>query len=403
MSSAIRSVSSAISGAKIARDGRSLSFEQAEAALQSREQLLEMGGSERSIARQVAVGELQRIRRGWYVDKLLWNGLWPENKHLLHIIAAHRDSRGARPIFSFESAAVLWGIRLYRFLPGRVHITVPAPQQSRSGADVMRHEGRLMGDDVVERYGMRCTSLHRTVLDLTRTLSWEQAVVCADAALRRAAVVGQEQHEDRALQWREQMREISAGSGTRGIRQARRAIEYADGRAQRPGESVSRVQLHRLGFRRVALQVPVRGPAGQDYRVDFGLEDARALGEFDGEIKYTDASMRGGLTIQEVVLAEKRREDWIRGVTQRSLARWEYPPTLHAPNYWDAALPSSASRHPAADSPRRRPTFPDPVSSRRAGMKSGAAFIQARRQGTGSANPSGRQALIWGSGGSGLQ
>lgn len=85
------------------------------------------------------------------------------------------------------------------------------------------------------------------------------------------------------------------------------------------------MQLHRLGFRRVTLQVPVRGPAGQEYRVDFGLEDVRALGEFDGEIKYTDATMRGGLTIQEVVLAEKRREDWIRGVTQRSLVRWEYP------------------------------------------------------------------------------
>ena len=99
-------------------------------------------------------------------------------------------------------------------------------------------------------------------------------------------------------------------------------IEFADGRAQLPGESVSRLQLVRLGFARPRLQVPVAGPHGQTYWVDFGLDDVDALGEFDGKGKYLDEAMRDGLSLEAVLLEEKKREDWIRGRTQRRFARW---------------------------------------------------------------------------------
>lgn len=64
------------------------------------------------------------------------------------------------------------------------------------------------------------------------------------------------------------------------------------------------------------------GPRGRPYYVDFSLEDARALGEFDGSIKYIDGRMLDDRTTAEAFDREKQREDWIRGVTGLPLVRW---------------------------------------------------------------------------------
>ena len=97
---------------------------------------------------------------------------------------------------------------------------------------------------------------------------------------------------------------------------------FADGRSQLPGESVSRVRLHQLGFAPPDLQVPVAAPRGRWFWIDFGLRDVSASGEFDGTGKYRDALLRAGLTPEEVLEKEKEREDWIRGTTGRPLVRW---------------------------------------------------------------------------------
>src|SRR5690606_28748954 len=148
-------------------------------------------------------------------------------------------------------------------------------------------------------------------------------VACADAALRSVAVSGNDQDERTAAQWRGSLAERAARSRARGVRQARRVIDFADGRAQLPGENVSRVQLKRLGFGPPDLQVRVVAPDGAEYRVDFGLDDVDAFGEFDGAGKYLDPALRGGRSIEQVVLDEKRREDVIRGVTGRRFVRWD--------------------------------------------------------------------------------
>lgn len=301
-----------------------LTAARAQMMLLSRRDLLASHVTERGVENLVATGALRRVRRGWYVRDHEWNELWSEGRHLLHVLAVHRDERGARPIFSHISAAALWGLPLYRVGIERAHITVPEPRRGRSAPDVLRHRGTLNEDEITEVHGIRVTSLNRTILDLARTLPFEAAVVAADAALRTIAVRGQRQDEARAARWRDEIGALAAESHARGIRTARRVIAFADGRAQLPGESVSRVHLARLGFRNIDLQVPVRGPRGENYHVDFGLEDVPAMGEFDGQFKYTDAAMRGGLSMEEVLLQEKRREDWIRGVTQRPYVRWEY-------------------------------------------------------------------------------
>jgi hypothetical protein len=192
-----------------------------------------------------------------------------------------------------------------------------------STRDLIRHERALDPRDVVEACHLRVTSLERTVADLAGALPLEAAVSVADAGLRAAAVVRQVQDEALAERWRRDMeRRLASSRGARGVRQARRVIAFADGRAQLPGESVSRLQLHRLGVRVTDLQVRVPAPDGGAYFPDFELGDVDAFGEFDGEGKYTDEAMRSGRTLEQVLLAEKRREDWIRGTTGRRVVRW---------------------------------------------------------------------------------
>ncbi|MBD8219452.1 hypothetical protein IFU40_12495 [Microbacterium sp. CFBP 13617] len=212
-----------------------------------------------------------------YIARDEWAAARPADRHRFAILAAVRRARDAGGVVSHLSAAVLHGLPLYRFRGGPVHAMVPRSAHPPSGRALRRHTGALDPQDVVVVDGIRCTSLGRE-------------------------------------------RVVSA-RGRRGVREAAWVIEFADGRAELPGESVSRLQLHRLGFRDIDLQVAVEGPRGSAYFVDIALRDVRTFWEFDGEVKYRDPSLRRGRSVEDVVLDEKRREDWIRGVTQWRLCR----------------------------------------------------------------------------------
>lgn len=92
-----------------------------------------------------------------------------------------------------------------------------------------------------------------------------------------------------AERWREGMRLRLAGSkGIRGVRQAAEVVGFADGRAESPTESVARLQLARLGFERIGVQVSVPSPRGTPWWVDLELEEAGAFLEIDGAGKYEE-------------------------------------------------------------------------------------------------------------------
>lgn len=289
--------------------------------LRSRGQLLDGGITERGLRSGVAEGRLIRLHWGSYVSAKLWDELWREGQLLLKVLAVRAASPGSGPLFTHESAAVVWGLPLYRMGETPVKTRLGGERHSRVEAGVVRRDMKVDDTDMVEVDGIRVTSLRRTVFDIARTASLEQAVCCADAALRRSAVTGQVVDAERAARWRADAMALAA-PGLRGVRQARQVLAFADGRAQLPGESVSRVQLYRLGFTRYDLQVPVTGSEGDRYWLDFAFPRARTFGEFDGEEKYTNADLRGAASAHDVVLLEKRREDDIRGVTGWGFARW---------------------------------------------------------------------------------
>lgn len=300
---------------------KSITFSEAEALLRSREQILASGVTERQLATLTADGVLLRLHRGWYVAAEDWAALWAEGRQLLRVIALARSTPGGGPVFVRESAGVLWGLPLYRHDGDLVHTLIRGRRHSRTVAGVARHDIDLGDAQIVERHGLLCTSLTRTVLDMSRTLSLEAAVCAADAALAQVSVRMHQQDADDAARWREELMRLEK-PGLRGIRQARWVADFADGRAQLPGESVSRLQLFRLGYDNVDLQVPVIGADGDRYYLDFGFLGARKFGEYDGEGKYLEAGLRRSESSSEAVLAEKRREDDIRGATGWGFARW---------------------------------------------------------------------------------
>lgn len=171
------------------------------------------------------------------------------------------------------------------------------------------HTAPLAANEIVQRDGLRVSSLARTVIDLARTLPYRRAVAIGDAAL--------------ALELpRNDLREPLAQAGRRhGIRQAHRVVDFIDGRSESVGESYSRVVLDELGLMPEELQYEVFDEHGIFVGAsDFAWPEHKTLAEFDGQIKY-GALLKPGQTASDVVVAEKLREDRLRDLGWQ-VVRW---------------------------------------------------------------------------------
>jgi len=174
------------------------------------------------------------------------------------------------------------------------------------------HVARLPDEEVSAVGGLPATDLNRTVVDLSRSLPFDPAVVAADAALATHATS------------REQLAaSLSRTGAVPGARRAARVIAFADGRSESVGESRSRVLIQRLGLPPPDLQIRLRRPDGSLVgRCNSGWREQRTVGEFDGRGKY-GRLLRGGQAPGDAVFEEKVREDAIRDAGW-SVARWTW-------------------------------------------------------------------------------
>ena len=292
------------------------------------------GTDGRRLAAAVAAGDLVRVHRGRFTPAQVWETLYPDQRHLLRVVAVADAVRSPDMVITQVSAAALWGLPIPRADLRRVHVAgvttdgrTRAPDRVRGG--VARHDLTIPLAERVVIDGVVCTSLTRTVSDLLRLERRETALAAADGAARIVAAaaaqpVGDAHGEAGAVvAWRAKLVDRTQRiHGARGIKQARELAPLIDARAQLPGESISRLYLADLGFQRPRLQVPVDGPRGSAYVVDFGLDDVGAWGEFDGRIKYTDPAFMSAGNPWGVLAAEKERHDWIHGTTGRRIIRW---------------------------------------------------------------------------------
>ncbi|TQL40508.1 hypothetical protein FB468_3029 [Leucobacter komagatae] len=318
--------------------------------------LLRQGLNHAHIARAVTEQRLTRIRRGYYVDGTRWRAALPEEKHLFAIRAAARatdalPTRSATPsaqpalsltpspkfppVFSHRSAATLhrwpvWAPWIAGFAsnPLRTSVTVGASRRASSSRVVKRFNAELLDDETLQMTGradeprILATSPERTLSDLARSDAFGVALVAADAHLRLVARVGRQTDPVALSGWRARMLAQAAVFESRpGSSAVRAMVQLADPRADSPLESISRMRFAQLGLD-VDLQVPVKGPHGGTFFLDFYIPSLGLWGECDGRSKYTDARLRGGKSAEEIVYEEKRRADWITGKTGLRLIRW---------------------------------------------------------------------------------
>lgn len=240
----------------------------------------------------VREGRITRVRRGSFIEAPAPR---PGAAHIARVRAA-AHALGEGTVVSHISAAVLLGLPVPQSLLSSVWVTRPHSNGERTPT-LRAFRAPVADDERTVVQGVPVTSLARTVVDLARTVPFEWGVAAADATLRQGVQpVALEQALDRARR-------------RPGMRRARRVVAFADERAGSPGESLSRAHFLLQGVPAPVLQRVVRTASGIVVGLgDFGWEDERVIGEFDGALKYD-----GGLgRPEDVIMAEKRREQAFR-------------------------------------------------------------------------------------------
>lgn len=303
-------------------------------------------GDHSSIYRAVARGDLYRVLTGVYLPSAQWSAL-DRDRRRLALIDANGLLHPRDGPYSHLSAAALWGLPIVDRWPDRLEVLVPEGIELRSRRSLQRRSGppdaRMT---VIDDH--RTTSLARTVIDVARTTSTALSVAMADRAMR-VPPEGARGVAAASLRGADLREQLDLLSGTRGIVRATRAVELADGMSGSPGESVSRVAMHALGFPAPKLQHAFWDGEGLIGIADFWWPEFGLIGEFDGFGKYLRESLTGGRSVADIVLAEKKRENRLRALGP-TVARWGWA-DARSPRRLEAIL--TAARLPQRGLRRR--------------------------------------------------
>ncbi|WP_349898719.1 type IV toxin-antitoxin system AbiEi family antitoxin domain-containing protein [Parafrigoribacterium soli] len=272
-------------------------------------ELVRLGVDDAAYRKAAARGDVERLHRGAYMDAGEWKKLEAHERYRQRVIAALLASRG-NPVASHASAAALWRLPIIGQWPELVHVLASRSTGTRTENGFRRHAVDREDVDVVELDGIRVTSIERTLIDVAAAATFASAVATVDHALRRKLATTS------ALR-----RYFEAVPHARFQKRVIRVLDFATPLAGSPGESLSRVNIHELGFPAPELQVVFTDRAGRVGDVDFWWRSANLIGEFDGLVKYTRAEYLQGRSIEDVVIAEKIREDRLRALGP-NVSRW---------------------------------------------------------------------------------
>ena len=122
-------------------------------------------------------------------------------------------------------------------------------------------------------FGLQVTTPLRTACDLGRLLRRDSAFAALDAMMR-LRLFNTEDLRAATKEFR----------GMRGVRQLRGFVPLVDGRAESPGESITRLRwLDLLTLPTPDLQIEVERPGQWSYWLDMGVEELLYAVEYDGE------------------------------------------------------------------------------------------------------------------------
>lgn len=291
-----------------------------------------LGSNRRSLALRCRAGELVRLRPGVYMDSGAWQRLPPWERQAARVRAA-ASQLSAHRVEVQQSAAVLWGIPVLR-CPPEVMLLVAPPSHGRRRGDLHWVQRALLEPPAMLD-ALRVTSRAQTVLDMAAYLPFESAVPAMDHVLRP------DRSRGLAALHKADLECLAQGLPAH-VRRTRAltVLDFANPRAESPGESLSRAVMHRTGFPPPELQRVFNTSEGQ-FRTDFFWDEENVVGEFDGALKYSgraagsaipsgiSAANRAGSGPESahdawrVVLEEKRRDDAIRASGVR-FVRWSW-------------------------------------------------------------------------------
>ncbi len=151
----------------------------------------------------------------------------------------------------------------------------PAGQQRVAGLRV--HRRAVSAQDVGVRDGMRLTLPAVTALDLAAQLPHDDAVVLLDQFCHAGS-------RYRRLTDLVRLGELAVTRTGRGCRRVRAALADADGLAESPQETRTRLIMHRSALPRPTAQFRVLDAAEDEVaRVDWAFEEQKLAVEYDGE------------------------------------------------------------------------------------------------------------------------
>jgi len=355
------------------------------------------------LSRRQRAGSLYRLRRGVYVDSARWEALSAEGRQRLMLQVAV-EAYGLRLPLCGPSSAFLHGLPL-RSRPAHddlfpVHLLNADATGGRSKNGIVHHrpDGRERG--IVGICGLPCSDVINSAIDVAMEESFDWAVVVLDRLLNpsrlrgepflgtwdpeqrlqlasrrpvavqqgwalpddvdphqvpespmsaRGSDAGAETAPTGCIRDRDRVAGTIAQVRNPGVRRRlTAALAFADPGGFLPGESLSRVLMHRFSLPQPELQCRFTDRRGLIGYTDFHWRRWRVVGEFDGKEKYLKAEYLNGRSPSEAVIAEKAREDRLRrlGLT---VVRWTWN-DLRNPDrlvslLQDAGLPRSSRHH----------------------------------------------------------
>jgi len=289
-------------------------------------------GDARSLSRRYVRGELVRVRKGIYAPKDEWISLTPWERYRQTVFAVNLELPLSK--FCLNTAASLWNLQLLD-VPSHVHLA--GASRGHTGRSLPTTSAALMpsGQSGLERltsYGVARHSLQtetlphegllvtpapQTVVAVIAREGFTAGVVLADHAISRRRSSGPPVTKEELLALSAR---LESGARRRWVMQV---LEFAVTDSESAGESLSRAQMHLMGFPVPLLQVTFR-PGGRFLaRTDFFWPQYRLIGEFDGDAKYLRDEYLGDQTARQAVLAEKKREDKLRAAGFK-VVRWDW-------------------------------------------------------------------------------
>jgi hypothetical protein len=232
-----------------------------------------------------------------YVERDRWESLEPYREQPLLLICAARLTLGGDYVLSHDSSAIVQRLGAPDPRRSLVHVTRRKVHGDAVRAGVKHHLAPYTRGQVRVVDGLPVLDPARTALDMAREHGLVAGVACCDAALR-AGTTRAELAEARSRMWCWPHSTVMD-----------EAMELADPGAESWLESEARVLVCGLGIGRPQTQF---GLTDGHRTVWCDLRVGRHFFEVDGALKY-DADNLTDQPPREVLLAEKRRHDFVTG------------------------------------------------------------------------------------------